>query len=275
MKGYILPGICGLLLGLILHWVGLHRPEGLRATLALRRSCALRSILYALGFAMAATALLCWLAVIDVDTIEVLPLSAGVLAGGVLFGVAAGLSGFTPGTAFAGIGGGPVLPALCVLAGCLAGTWALPLMEAPLTALRRLGPQSVTTLFQVTLDEPFLLDGGFLGQGCAGLLLMAIAACIPSPRPVPVEILPKADAEEAAAPEDTPAAPEEAEAFVALLPGEEPLVVDTTQEMVTCEEEEPLDTPESSDSVTRLDKEPPKDPDIDPCTDGDDSSHDV
>lgn len=277
MKAYLLPGVCGLFLGLTLRWTGFHRPEGLQDALALRRSDALRSGLYALGLSIALTALLCWLAVIDVDEIEVLPLNAGVIAGGVLFGTAAGLCGFTPGTAFAGLGGGPALTALCVLAGCTAGAAALPLLAEPFAALRAMGPVSATTLFEVTLDEPFLLDGGFLGQGCAGLLLMVIAGCIPSPRPEPEalpdstpvlllpapeeaapEVLPEgtsgeeatedgakeAPSDEAADPEapDVPDAPDTipadasapedapAETFVAILPGEEPLIVDTSAE---------------------------------------------
>lgn len=253
MTGYLLPGILGLLLGLTLTWTRLCCPEDWRAALALRRCHTLRSALYALGVPMVLTALLCWLAVIDVDGIEVLPLSAGALTGGALFGVATALGGYTPLTAFAGIGGRRGVEALCTLAGCMAGMLALPLLAEPLKALQAAPPQSATTLFRVTLDEPWLLGGGFLGQGCVGMLLMVIAVCIPTnlrlrgdasvmekkagqPEELPApEVLP--DVEESAAgeppalpePEPVPllpaAAPEET--FVALLPGEEPLVVDT------------------------------------------------
>lgn len=284
MNAYLLPGMVGLLLGLTLGWTGFSRPAALQDALALRRSCALRSGLYVLGFSMLLTALLCWLAVIDVDEIVVLPLSAGALIGGALFGVAAGLSGYTPLTAFAGLGGGAAVEALCTMAGCFAATLVLPLLDAPMAELRSLPPLSDTTLFRMTLDEPYLLGGGFLGQGCAGLLLMAIAACIPSPKvshapvrpeepagaedsPAPAESAASAgDAEpaEAAAPaeaelpepaEEEPteaadpaepdapaipllpaAAPEET--FIALLPGEEPLVVDTQMDEEDAEEEQ-------------------------------------
>ena len=266
MTDTLLPGILGLLLGLTLHWTGLSRPDKLMPALALRCCHALRSLLYALGVPIALTALMCYLAVIDVDGIVVLPLTAGVLIGGAAFGIAAGLCGFTPLTAFAGLGSSRGLEALCALAGCLAATLALPWLTGPLEALRTLPPQSATTLFEVTLDEPFLLGGGFLGQACAGLLLMAIAVCIPSnlrlrrdapeedslpaEAPAPPETPAEEEAptpeepeapdqpDEAEEPVDPPALPEpEAipllpaaapeETFVALLPGEEPLVVDT------------------------------------------------
>lgn len=276
MTGYLLPGIPGLLLGLTLCWTGLSRPEGFRAALALRCCHPLRSLLYAIGVPMALTALLCWLAVIDVDGIVVLPLTAGALAGGALFGIAAGLCGFTPLTAFAGLGGSQAPEALCTLAGCLAAALALPWLTGPLDALRALPPQSAATLFQVTLDEPFLLGGGFLGQACAGLLLMAIAVCVPSnlrlrrdapegdslpeeapapqetpaPEEAPSEEEPEAPGhpDEAEAPADPPALPEPEpvpllpaaapeETFVALLPGEEPLVVDTGMDEESMPEE--------------------------------------
>lgn len=224
MSAWLIPGLLGLLTGLLLHWAELDRPARMRRALGLRRSCALRSGLTALGWGMALTAFLCWLAVIDVDTIAVLPLSLGALLGGALSGAAAGLCGFLPGTAFAGLSAAPA-EALSVLAGCAAMTWLLPLLENVLLPLRLAAPHVDATVFRVTLDKPFLLGGGFLGQGCAGLLLAVIALCIPSPRPV--LLTDEAIARRAAeiplpAPEDAPA-----EAFVATLPGEEPLVVDT------------------------------------------------
>ena len=267
MTAYLIPGIMGLLMGLLLRWTGFFRADNLRLALGLRRAKSgwfdpLRSGLTAIGYAMALTALLCWLAVIDVDDIRVLALSLGALVGGAVFGVCAGLCGFTPTTAFAGLGAGNAAEALCVLAGCFAGSALLRPLDGLFAPLRTAPPYAAATLFKMTLDEPFLLSGGFLAQGCAGLLLAVIALCIPSPRPVilteaeiaaraqeaPAEEAPKetsaGEAQEEAsageAPEEVPAeeAPEEAfdeeapeetsaETFVALLEGEEPLVVDT------------------------------------------------
>ena len=248
MNAYLLPGLLGLLIGLMLHWAGFSRSEGLRHALGLRAGLTLRSGLTAVGWSMALTALMCWLAVIDVDSIEVLPLSLGALLGGALLGIAGGLCGFTPSTAFAGLGAGNALEALCVLAGCGAMTLLLPALDGLLSPLRTASPYAAATLFQVTLDEPFLLGGGFLGQGCAGAVLIAAGAAIftrnakgPSPEPsVAPEPLPAAEPEAAPAEpsstpddpsSDTPSTPDPEDApedaFVALLPEEEPLVVDT------------------------------------------------
>lgn len=234
MNAYLLPGVLGLLTGFMLYWTGLCHPTGLSRALSLRRSTELRSSLSAVGYGMLLAALLGWLAVLDVDRIEVLPLTAGTLLGGALLGVCCALCGFTPSTAFAGVGGGSpaisVVPeALSVLLGCLGMTWLLPFLSgftAPLQGLR----YSAATLFRVTLDEPWLLEGGFLGLGCLGLLLVTIAICVPNPRRVQSPV-----SAEASAPEPSQPAPEEipdpeeapADAFIAALEGEEPLVIDT------------------------------------------------
>lgn len=211
MTVYLIPGILGLLTGLILRWCGFAHSGGLRAALALRRGSSrrhvpLRSGLAALGYAIAGTALLIWLAVVDVDALLTLPVDWRVLAGGGLFGVCAALCGFTPSTAFAGLGAGNALEALCTLAGLFLATLLLPEGEALPAG-----------------------QGDLLTQACAGLLLAALALCIPNPKPViltvePEEALPAAPEAAAEPPEAESAADD---AFVALLEGEEPLVVDT------------------------------------------------
>lgn len=259
MKAYLFPGALGLLTGLLLHWSRLDRRDELQASLSLRRTLALRSGLTALGWAMAMTALLCWLAVIDVDTITLLPLSLGAILGSGLFGVAMALCGFTPTTAFAGLTFHP-LEALCALLGCGGMTLLLPELDSLLAPLRTADPYLPATLFRVTLDKPFLLSGGFLGLGCLGAVLIAIAMCIPNPAapeaaavPHPAEPTDQPESEPPAAeaepadpteptdapgeaspdqPETEPAAPDQsaepaAQTLIALLPGEEPLVVDT------------------------------------------------
>ena len=254
MNAYFLPGVTGLMTGLLLHWAGFDREANLRLALGLRRSYALRTGLTAVGWAMAMTALLMWLAVIDVDTVAVLPLSLGALLGGALLGICAGLCGFTPLSAFAGAGTPDALSALSVLAGCFAGGLLLPALDAPFSALREAAPYAAATLFEVTLDEPFLLSGGFLAQGCAGLLGAVMALCIPSPRMVIIDVpQPSADADPDSNPDADPDPSSTAvDTFVSLQEGEEPLVIDTAQEEADDSPEEP-DSPEEDN--------PPEEPD--------------
>ena len=213
MTDLLLHGLCGWLLGFTLHRTGLGRPRGLRDALSLRRSHALRSALALMGYALAVTALLGYLAVIDVDLIEVLPLSAGVLLGGTLLGIAAALAGFTPITALTGLGGGHALEAAATLLGFAAASLLTPML--PLQALHHAPPYLHATLFRVTLDEPFLLGGGFGALALTGILLVIIALCIPAPRPQPMNTPapetpppPDAPAPEELPDEDDPALPE-------------------------------------------------------------------
>lgn len=239
MTAYLFPGILGLLAGLTLHWSGFTDAEGLRSALALHRGhthrhSPLRSGLSALGYAVAGSALLIWLAVLDVDDLLSLPLGWRVLAGGGLFGICAGLCGFTPSTAFAGLGAGNAPEALCILAGVMLAVVFLPEGEAVPAA-----------------------SGDLLMQGCAGLLTVVIALCIPNPKPA-MKPEPASDTEKAAVAPETlsSAVPEEPElasepeddpnhaaedAFVAILEGEEPLIVDTDPPDVLPEDRMPED----------------------------------
>lgn len=121
MRALLMPALCGLLLGMALFAARLLSPENLRDTLRLRPSHAAKATVWALGVAIAGMALLCWLAVMDIDRITPLPLHMGSLLGGALFGVCAALSGYTPGTALPGVAGKTPLTALCAALGCLSG----------------------------------------------------------------------------------------------------------------------------------------------------------
>lgn len=219
MRVYLIPGMLGLLAGLLLHWAGFDLPGNLRTALGLRRGDSprfspLRSGLAALGYAIAGSAVMIWLAVIDTDDLLSFPADWFTALGGLIFGVSAALCGFTPSTAFAGLAAAP-LEALCALAGLTLCTLFLPEGTA----------QAATT--------PDLLP-----LACAGLLLAVIALCIPNPKVKAEELHPAAATPEPpaepAAPPDPESAPEET--FVALLEGEEPLVVDTAEESAEPEE---------------------------------------
>ena len=178
MRMLLIPASCGLLLGMSLSAARLISPDGLRDTLRFRPSHALKATLWALGTAIAAMALLCWLAVMDIDRIVPLPLHAGTLAGGMLFGVCAALCGFTPGTALAGIASRKPMRALCAALGCLAGAWLV--RYVPTEAIHGLWEAPAGTLFRMTLTEPYWFGGGFLRQGCIGLAMMLLGLLMPS-----------------------------------------------------------------------------------------------
>ncbi|MBE5803595.1 MAG: hypothetical protein E7316_03685 [Clostridiales bacterium] len=238
MKELMLGGVAGLALGIALQRLGLHRRAELRCAVGLLAPEHLRCLLLAVGAGGILSALMMWLAVIDVDTIVVPPLDGGTLLGGAIFGAALGWSGLTPATAGAVLGADRFLEGLCAVAGCVAGAFLLPYAERAFPTLRSWLEADGRTWFQVTLDEPFLFAGGFLGLGCLGLFIIAAALFIrrahetppPPEEPAPMPV------------SDEPQAVQE-DAFIVTLPGEEPVVVDTGEEN---DPQEPAPPDESS-----------------------------
>lgn len=231
MRELLLGGGAGLVLGIAVQRMGLTRRECLLQTAALRNRQALRVLLMSLGLSALLVSLLMWLAVIDVDELQVVPLHGGTVLGGLLFGAVIGWMGQTPGSAAASLGGDRFFEGACGVAGCLAGAALLPVVRSVFPAIRSLLPESGLTWFRVTLDKPYLFAGGFLGQGCAGFLLLALSLCIRRERPA------SAPAEKPAAPPPTSENPEDVreDTVVATLPGEEPVVVDMAGEQAESE----------------------------------------
>ena len=270
MRELLLGGGTGLVLGIAVQRMGLTRRECLRQTAALRDRQALRVLLMSLGLSTLLVSLLMWLAVIDVDELRVVPLHGGTVLGGLLFGAVIGWTGQTPGSAAASLGGDRFFEGACGVAGCLAGAALLPAVRSVFPAIRSLLPESGLTWFRVTLDKPYLFAGGFLGQGCAGLLLLALSLCIRRERPA------SAPAEKPATPPPTSENPEDVreDTVVATLPGEEPVVVDMAEEPAESEnapvmEESPSAEPENAPVV----EEPSAaEPELSPAEDAGDAA---
>ncbi|MBQ8313647.1 MAG: hypothetical protein IJX84_10675 [Clostridia bacterium] len=229
MMEVILAGGAGLALGIMMQRLHLHRREDVRCAVGLLAPRVLRRLLLALGVGVMLTALLMWLAVIDIDTVAAPMLDGGTLLGGAVFGAALGWSGLAPGTSGAVLGADRFFEGVCAVAGCVAGALILPYVERAFPLLRGWLEGGGYTLFRVTLDEPFLFAGGFLGQGCVGLLIVAAALCVRRAHEEPPQEAPQEVPAEAPPTDTEPEAVQE-DAFVAILPGEEPVVVDTGEE---------------------------------------------
>lgn len=222
MRELIFGGVAGLLLGLSMRSAGLTEPQSLRRAAALRHGPTLRMLLAFAGYGALLTAFLGWLAVLDVDLLNVSPLRWVTLLGGLLTGAGVAVCGLLPGTAVGGIGGGRWTVSLCAVAGGLVGALMLPFAARWLEPIA--GPVwSQHTFFRVTLDAPYLFPGSFLGLGVAGLALLAVALVMPRPRP--------AEEREKALRPIPDVAPEQAvqDSVVASLPNEEPMVIDTAE----------------------------------------------
>ena len=141
MMQLIAGGLIGLALGGGLHLSRLCRGSDFPPRAAVRR------LPVTLGLCVMLAALLLWLAVIDVDMLAILPLHAGLLLGGALWGAAAALTGVTAATALAGIGCGRLWESLCAVAGLAAGAFLLPVLEPLFRPLHNVLPLGAPLLF--------------------------------------------------------------------------------------------------------------------------------
>lgn len=86
----------GLALGWIFQRAGLARPHTLKEALGMRQRSLWRMLLIALGTATVCVAFLGWLAVLDVDHLEILPLNGTLVVGSLILGAAMGFTGLYP-----------------------------------------------------------------------------------------------------------------------------------------------------------------------------------
>lgn len=240
MRMLLIPASCGLLLGMALSAARLISPDGLRDTLRFRPSHALKAALWALGTAIAAMALLCWLAVMDID--RIVPAASRGDAGWrnavrrvrgavrLYAGDGAARNCVAKADACAvcgaGVSGGRVVCAVC----------------ANRSDSRTLGSACGDTLSHDT-DRAVLVWRRIFQQGCIGLALMLLGLLMPSGVCWTRQIPPEKPTESA-----------EPETFVALLPGEEPMVVEIPPEDAEIDDELHHLPPE--DEVEEIDGSP-------------------
>jgi len=112
MTVHLIPGLCGLLLGLILHWTKLSHPWRKPYQTFL-------SAVTALGWTLLGGSLLTWLAVLPPSAPTAL--TNRLVRYTLLYVPSAWLCGFSPLTALAGLKFRPT-EALCVLVGCGVGS---------------------------------------------------------------------------------------------------------------------------------------------------------
>lgn len=116
----LLAAVLGTLFGFVLHRTGAADPARILGMLRLTDLHLARTILLAIGISTALLAVGLAAGLVDPAHLHVKPIHAGVIAGGLVFGVGWALSGYCPGTGIAAAGAGRRDAAAFVLGG-LAG----------------------------------------------------------------------------------------------------------------------------------------------------------
>lgn len=152
MSVHLIPGLAGLLLGLILHWTKLSHPWR-------RPYQTFLSAVTALGWTLLGGSLLTWLAVLPPSAPTAL--TCRLVRYALLYALSAWVCGYAPLTALAGLKFRPV-EALCVLLGCGLGS----LLRRDFAALHA----PAEAFFAGLPDLPLWLGAVCVAAGMIGVL---------------------------------------------------------------------------------------------------------
>ena len=178
----VILAIClGGLFGYALYTVGAAKRSNIRSMLRLEQLSLMKIILFAIGFAAALLALAAYVELLDLKHLSIKPTNAGVILGGLIFGVGFGTLGSCPGTSLASLPYGNKVKTLGMVLGGLVGAWAFSMTYAWWVeqGLFATWNQGKLTLFQISDAYPALLPGGCEGLFLFGCLLMGIAYILP------------------------------------------------------------------------------------------------
>ena len=181
MKDLALAIFLGVFFGYALYTVGAAQRGNIRRMLRLEDLELMKIILFAIGFACSLVGITAWLGILDIGHFSVKEMNAGVILGGLIFGVGFGTLGSCPGTSLASLPYGNKVKTLAVILGGLLGAWAFSLSYGwwkaqGLFATMNMGK---LTLFQLSAKYPALLSWGYGGLVLFGCLLMLVAWVLP------------------------------------------------------------------------------------------------
>lgn len=142
----------------------------------------MKTILFGIGFGSVLLAISALLGIFDLSHLSIKSMNFGVILGGILFGFGFGYVGTCPGTCVAALGGDGKKQALVAIMGGLVGALAYSLSYG---FLKEMGVFSTfdlgkTTLFTISDAFPAIFNTGFMGIFIVGILLMGIAALLPT-----------------------------------------------------------------------------------------------
>lgn len=177
----LLAVFLGGLFGYALYTVGAAKRSNIRSMLRLENLELMKIILFAIGFASSLLALTTWMGFFELKHLSIKEMHAGVLLGGLIFGVGFGALGGCPGTVLAALPYTNKIKTLAMIFGGLFGAWAFSLsygwwQEQGLFAAWNLGK---LTLFQLSEAYPAVFVWGPEGLLFLGALLMLTAWLIP------------------------------------------------------------------------------------------------
>lgn len=181
MTSVILAVILGSAFGFALYNAGAADRKNIRSMLRLENLELMKIILFSIGlasFLLSASALL---GIFDTGHLSIKAMNAGVILGGLIFGIGFGLVGSCPGTSLASLPYPNKAKTLGIILGGLSGALAYSLSYGWWEQLGLFNTLDMgkLTLFAVAKNGPSVFEAGFAGQLVTGLIFMLGAFLLP------------------------------------------------------------------------------------------------
>lgn len=181
MMNIILAILLGGAFGFALYYVGVAQRKNIRAMLRLEDLTVMKIILFAIGMASTLLALSSLAGLFNITHLSVKEMNAGVLLGGIIFGIGFGWAGNCPGTALAGLPHTNKVKTFGVIVGGLVGalTFSLSYENWQAWGLFSALNYGKISLFQLSTKFPAVFNIGFIGLLVMGILFMLTAYVLP------------------------------------------------------------------------------------------------
>lgn len=171
----------GSLFGFALYYAGAAKRKNVRAMLRLEDLTLMRIIVYAIGYASVLIGIAAMTGFFDVSHFQVKSMNAGVILGGLIFGIGFGYAGSCPGTSLAALPYENKLKTVGLIVGGLVGALLFTLSQGWWKDLGLFQVMDVgkVTLFNISPEYPSLFSLGYEGLLMFGLILMGVSWLIP------------------------------------------------------------------------------------------------
>lgn len=181
MMKIILAVILGGFFGFALAYVGATGFRNILKMLRLEDMTLAKVILFAIGFSSVLLSITGMTGIFNVSHLSVKTMNLGVIAGGLIFGIAFGGVGTCPGTCVGALGSNGVKKAVSAVLGGLLGAFTFSMTYGYFQGLGMFDALNAgkLTLFKISDKYSSVFNIGFMGLLIAGVLFMVAAYVLP------------------------------------------------------------------------------------------------
>lgn len=178
----VLAIILGSLFGFSLYYSGAAKRKSIREMLRLENLTIMKIIAFGVGYAAFLISLTAMMGLFDTSHFSIKSMNAGVVLGGIIFGIGFGFVGGCPGTSLASFPHGNSVKTIGFIIGGLTGAFLFSINYGfwKASGLFKMLDMGKLTLFRISPEFPALWCLGYEGLLAMGLVFMGIAILLPN-----------------------------------------------------------------------------------------------